>query len=153
MLVAVDARVRFAEDMTMFLYGFGEDGVNSGDVIVDMYGNRYSVGVWAKASNGYYMKGQKEKSIFCKNDMEMTKAAKKLKLWFCLEFGLKTNLSEVFSPEQCDILKKHDIQTINEVCGNHEQYIDVMFGFGLKSIVVKKDFYERMKDYDLSFRT
>jgi hypothetical protein len=137
----------------MFLHGFGEDGVTSGDIIEDMHGKRYAVGVWAKASNGYYLKGQKEKSIFCKNDVEMTKAAKKLKLWFCLEFGLKVNLSEVFSSEQCDILKKHDIQTINEVCGNHEQYIDAMFCFGLKSIVVKNDFYEKMKDYDLSFRT
>ena len=94
----------------MFLHGFGEDGVTSGDIIEDMHGKRYAVGVWAKASNGYYLKGQKEKSIFCKNDVEMTKAAKKLKLWFCLEFGLK-------------------------------------------SIVFKKDFYERMKACDLSFRT
>lgn len=75
----------------MYLHAYDEKNTNSGDIIAEAGNKNFAVGSWIRGENGIVrLYGVNNTSFHCKNDIEMTIAAKKIKILFFLKYGVNT---------------------------------------------------------------
>ena len=86
----------------MYLYCFDDASVKGSEAVIEVNGKKYAFCQWMRLDEGYELKGVNGISFFCKNDIEMTVAAKKLKLLFLLKHDLPVDMNDIFNEGSFD---------------------------------------------------